>query len=1264
MLTFEDVQREIGAQDRARWEEVWNALLHAEAPAFGVRIEDIDWDFRVSLRDQGRDITVKRGTTGKKSVLLPEQPSIWSIKSGANGKEPATLAEEINHKTHTVIRQVLTDGGKYFYCVCFPASSDERTALAAKATELEQSLGVAPGAIVILHDNHLVEHLKRLPGVLRTYCPHLGAKLGQSLEQWGQGSGLLFDPSITFVDFPERAVTLREIVEHLHWRSNNPLLHLAGASGIGKSRIVYEACQRAGLKDSVLYYPDFVAAAGVLDHMRHNASCRATLVIDECTLDEATKLNGAIAPLVDRVRVVSIGPARVNDRSREYIRVLSPPASASVAQLLRSQAGEMIEQSVLNAVGRESSHDLRFALQLLRVVQDDPALAANAQDAIEQIANPKFVFNRVLEQFKGTIGSSGDFLKLYRWLTLSRETGCREHLRGELEYLATVSGSTIAAMDDIVDQAKQCGLGEAPAHLFEAIPRGMATLIFCNDLWPAIDARFQTIFAGAPSDSFRQSIMSRVEMCPQALRREVVSRIDAHFREDLGDPTLAAIGAAKTSRAVRAWIELSPLTGLGWLATAVEQASIPELRGFKGVGGDYSEPLHPRREVVWAVSNLACFSDYYDTCERILFRLALAENEDIGNSASGKWKERHRVILSNAESPYPHRVDILIGRFAAAAADSVPLLLTGLTEAITWPHSAMSPPPVIGGRLVPEEWRPKRSEVYPLMVRTISLGLQAMSAWDPPLRKLGRDCCIDNFSEFAKEDTLAELRTFLDESDASQKERLRAVVEEETALHLRSGEAKRAVLIAALQAWKVALAPTDDVEFIKAVVSRQPWEYDRLNEKPEPDDLDEAVKASDRAWESHYRDAASRVASTPTLLVELEGWLNEQEGDSQYSLGDMLFHQANVAAVTETLMHWLRVGTCLGVCGGFCDRYRESVGDLPSWAVTVLDEEVARQPEYVARATSFLDPTVRGFTRILRCADQAGTNPSKLFARLFGIRWDSVLTPQRQAVVLDQFLTLPSMDQDQQRTFVHLLRMYLHGRKGQPLPNPLLPAVRSLLSNPPASGGSHAGYEWKEAALKLRSSDPAFVRDAAIGLLSAQRTNRGFGFQEALGILKLLSQERAVPVLPALATSIQLHRSMDHMALEEWQALFATFEVAELQAVTAARGKDFARAIGQFIPDMTVTEEGLPSIPAVTEWYLSQFGSDQDCFDQYSLGRWNGRLTTGWAFERLPEVERKMKAFERHPLPAVRRWAAETLDSQRRDAARDRVAYEDERKRG
>jgi hypothetical protein len=122
------------------FEAVIHSLIRAEALACGISQDQIDWDFRTSVGDAGRDVLVCVGNINPARTFIPTVASVWSAKSSEDGLKPQALRKEIS--THPKVLEHLKAGGAYVWCAIATANNnDVRDNLRAEATKLAVEYG-------------------------------------------------------------------------------------------------------------------------------------------------------------------------------------------------------------------------------------------------------------------------------------------------------------------------------------------------------------------------------------------------------------------------------------------------------------------------------------------------------------------------------------------------------------------------------------------------------------------------------------------------------------------------------------------------------------------------------------------------------------------------------------------------------------------------------------------------------------------------------------------------------------------------------------------------------------------------------------------------------------------------------------------------------------------------------------------------------------------------------------------------------------------
>jgi len=505
------------------------------------------------------------------------------------------------------------------------------------------------------------------------------------------------------VDFEDRGVLKSHIRDHLLARTGPNTLHIAGLSGIGKSRTVFEACRDDEELRGVFYVPTFPAFTRELQRYLEAPGRVAMVVIDEMPLNRLDGFIGQFEEFTDRLRFVTIGPApRDGSRRSSYPNLLllsEPRTDAGVVQVVRG-AGHGLPDLVLESIAKISAHDLRLALLLVRATRQMPEYRE------VPIVDVEDIWQRVMSLFRAEIGDVERFRDHYEVLSSCIDVGREGEFRPELEFLAQYHRLAALDLDRSITMALRCGLGVETPYFFEPGPRALAAQLFQHRGWPALRPTLHDFLRAMPTERLRRRFIERCQECAGEVRREAEHSLGLFFQRDLGDGDLLRLADRDRSRVFQAWAELDPQNGIRWLRRAVSRARHEDLASLDG-RPDGSGGWRGRRQVVWLCEHLACFAEHFFDCEEILFRLAQVETEpSIANNSVETWRAMFRPVLSNTEVAFSSRLDLLLGRLRRATAEELPLVLSGAMGILALRIGRVEPPRVVGGRIVPAEWRP------------------------------------------------------------------------------------------------------------------------------------------------------------------------------------------------------------------------------------------------------------------------------------------------------------------------------------------------------------------------------------------------------------------------------------------------------------------------------------------------------------------------------------------------------------------------------
>lgn len=1250
-ITENDILRQIGEDNRGRWEEFVHRLIIEVAPCLGIQLTNISRDSRTDVGDGGVDISISSGAA-RPNTWIPCAPSIWSVKSGKDGLKPTTIRKEVEKRPH-IINHLKAD--RFFcYVIARPSTVEQRDRLREAANKIAAKHGFSPDNITIYALDHLRTWLEQSPLVIASHFPEHAVRLGQNLTAFTRSAHC--DIDVPFVEFGNRQQFVEQVRAHLLGNGqDDALLHVAGISGIGKTRIAIEASRTIDNQGaSSLYYSDVEKFESFLQYVSQNVSLSARVVVDDVSIEKFVKLQRELRGYGQRLRVVSIGHAHIGQQSHAGLLVLSPPAVPDeVDQFLQSAAGGAAPSAVVTAIRNVCESDLRLALMLMRQADTaplptDPAsLLKDSQDLIEELLR-----RRLDQPIPHKFLSSDDFEKGYKWLTLAATIGFSTPRKAEIQFVAKSAGQEPNTLKAALDQSVEMGLGRKLGHLYSAVPRGLAVHIFSRQLWPYIRDEFREILDNAPTDDFRRAILDRAEECA-SVRGEVQSMFDDHFRCRLGQHSLTAIESPDAARTLRSWVELSPSVGLAWLGHAVNAASLDQLRDFRGSSALGLGAHGPRREVVWLLENLSCFALHYQACEEMLFKLACAENEDVGNSATEVWKNKLRIYLSNSEIPFEGRVKILLQRLATADTSTAPLILKGLSTALSRPLSTLAPPRVIGGRLTPPEWRPSSEGVYPHFVKAIIGALAVLQKQSPDVQQIGRDELTRNLGLYCKLDTFEPLKDYLGTSTQSDGRVTLVDALDRLLMQLRR-HAGTDALIHACEAWRKELQPRSLVERIKLEYQRGIWGHARAQDD-NPED-----------WRTRFGSVADELNSSPDVLNSLQDWLAEREDECSFALGTMLATKENGDTFKPTLQAWMARGRCRSILSGYFNELRRTTKGFPDWAVRTIEALSETQPALAAQLSADNDPSERGLACVKRCISANPADRRAVLTQMATQEWERVLGAGGVAWLLG--VLWPATDErdpvDGLVALNLLDRFALSLTEGE-LPKEWLPIGQRLLEAPPPLSRVTSAYSWKQLAVRLARSRPEVVVKAASARALDFPSFKGEASAEAIEVLCVLASNHAELVVSTICDEVLRLPHRLTLSSEGWQRLFATVDPSIPIELLQVHGVRLAREFAEFVPDPSVNDSGVADVHPLTESLLRDFGSDPESYRRFATARWNGRVLHGWAWEepRRSQVERLIKAYRNHEIPALARWANEVESDHKAAEERERIEYAEDSRR-
>jgi len=653
---------ENGAVDLAR------QLIFAEAGRHSLPLGAFTMSGRVKVADQGIDgrTAFPQGT----DTLWPKGPCVWQVKSGPTRPSAAT---EFDEEKHARLIQAIRDGSDYVLFWTNDPIDDKG-----------ESVGNAFRDAVKAVRSDAVVHLLFSEDIERMCNAHLGllARLSPlrvrgliGLDGWAQDHD-----QVPFQADPSRTEFLQAIRRHVQSDTGAADLHVLGDTGVGKSRLVYEALTAEGIKERVLIAPDALGFdRGLLAEVVASPGQSLVLVVDDCEAEARRQFANTAGLARGRIRLVTIGSRTSRERSPSDSRFLEVlPLGAEASKQIAASIG--LGETDAALVARHTEGYPGLARDLAKAM-----LYGSASTSIAERVRGHDELGSVLAKLVPTdaVGPLG-------MLALFERLGYDEDLGQELSVACEILGADEAQVRFIAD-------------------RELGKLVSTAGRYRRVSPRLLAIWlATRYLDEHGDSLQSALKELPEGLRDQILDQM-----RDVGDD-------ARVQRALRPLLETHPFLS-GALADVDEGAArllhvgaivTPEAtmgaitRVLEGADTDaLSDFGAGRRDMVWALQLLLWDRSTFSEAASALLRLAMAENESWSNNATGAVKGAFGIFLGGTTAPFSHRLEWAREALAVHAEGCIDVLVPALGHALTAHESRMAPD--FGGRNAPEEWRPR-----------------------------------------------------------------------------------------------------------------------------------------------------------------------------------------------------------------------------------------------------------------------------------------------------------------------------------------------------------------------------------------------------------------------------------------------------------------------------------------------------------------------------------------------------------------------------
>ncbi|MCI0489513.1 MAG: hypothetical protein L0229_23230 [Blastocatellia bacterium] len=1143
---------------------------------------------------------------------IRDHPTIWQYKAGAyRNISDNDMKKEINNEYS---RNRIQNGYAYRLCVCdeLPPERVEEweKLLTAEARAINPD---APEAKV-LSASSLADWASNLPAVaLRYFLPKL-ATICLHLEAWKQS---ITEATPEFVPVRDWEDVQTRLAQHVNF-SFNPtqvVLPISGEAGVGKTRLAYEyLASSENARHLVVYTSDEENAKQIAIRLANKQSLQAILVADECGVIGRVQLQALLNGARNRIRIITIDNSqeRYGQEPLNRVERITP----DTVEVILSRNFPDVPSERRRIYAGLSHGFVRLAADLC------------GQDGlIQSVGHVGPVLSSIQEYLRFRLQE--ERLSVLQALSLVTKVGMKGDVERELDDLCSLTDLDRRELKSIAN-----GLHDGPGFVarggrfFYVTPEIIAQAAF-DMAWNRWAKHETEEFLARVPQSLLESFLKRVAKSANEEVRRVVGEFFRGWAWSLAPGQLASF--QEVDRLV-VLVEVEPDTYLPILRQLVEQASIEELKAVTGEG--ISGRWGPRRSLVWAAEALAAFPEHFSDAESILLRLTLAESEpQIANNATGIWSQLFGIVLSGTATPFPERLELLRERLKSEDNRVSSLAFEALNQVFNDHRSRMIGPDIVGGKIVPEEWRPKTNAEYKDCIsRTVSLLQEFITASDecPESKRKAHSIALRHCRYLLDCGFLEKIKTIFDNEYLNDELRVGLIQAAEDFLAF---DAKKELGIppsytGQVRDWLQILKPQDFHGKLVSLIGVDMWHPATLANKEE--------------WQAQIQAMAIECLENLEAFKKEQGWLFSPQAQSAFLLGqelgtldesahllDFIIESSVQFESTELARGY--IGRLLNSFPGYADRVNQRIDkiqeDLPALAFELF--------------TSGGDRT-RALQRTLRLVESGKLSPRYLRQFVYYVGSRDITFDEIEQIL--SLLIKAIKAGDTGATTVAIEFLGYRSNKAEVWEHAQIRELAWQVLELTAANGEGKPYWWSAILIALADYDPnRATKIAASGL--AMLDSRNFSHEDnCKKVIGRLAAKYPYEVMQHVGEVILDDQRGRFFYFRNYRDLIAALPDQVVIDWLENHGVEAARRLARHLPIPQLKANGA-TVPPLTEYVLRTFEDDEIVFDAFRDGVHDLQAYWGDIAAQHEMEAQTAEKFLNHPLKRIREWAQYEIQS-------------------
>lgn len=468
--------------------------------------------------------------------------------------------------------------------------------------------------IDILGASQIAEFIERYPGIVALLTPN-SIHDAWTIDEWQMNAHM----SNVFESSDEQTCLINEIRTALSGAQKH--LRILGEPGLGKTRVVLEAVKEENLAPLVLYLQDgaeFEQSSVFLHLIKTTDSKPLIIIIDELPEREMITIWQHLKPRCGNLKIITLDHGRDETYDDEILRLNAPQLNdTTIKKILARRVGDSNELNRWVSICEGSP-------RVAQAVADN--LFANPTDLLKPPSTIA-IWSRFLHGYQRASDHTARQIDcVAHHLALFSRFGFEAPVGDEAKYIALLIQKDDPSIgwtqfQEIVQDLRARRVLQGNRTLF-FVPKALHIYLW-KQFWERYGRGFSftQIFKDMP-ESLHVWFLKMFKYADSSVNASVIEEIlhnDGIFSE------LTALTSSKGGQFLSTLAEANPSAVLRLLEATIDKWSDQTLLDFKD----------NRQQLVWTIEKIAVWERYTLRAIRLLTKLAINENADNSNNATG-----------------------------------------------------------------------------------------------------------------------------------------------------------------------------------------------------------------------------------------------------------------------------------------------------------------------------------------------------------------------------------------------------------------------------------------------------------------------------------------------------------------------------------------------------------------------------------------------------------------------------------------------------